>query len=100
MDIGFKIPRGYFGKIYARSSLAVRCTEVGGGVIDSDYKGSITVFFFNFSNKVVEVGKAERFFQIVFQNIANSSVLREVDNFRGFNFRSHRYRRRIIWINK
>ena len=100
MDIGFKIPRGYFGKIYARSSLTVRCIEIDGGVIDADYRGPIVAFFFNFSNKVVEVRKGERFFQIVFQNIANSPVLRQVDNFRGFNFRSHRYRRRIIWINK
>ena len=29
-DIGLKIPKGYFGKIYARSSLVVRCTEIGG----------------------------------------------------------------------
>ena len=43
--ISFKIPRGYFGKIYARSSLAVRCTEVGGGVIDADYRGFVAVFF-------------------------------------------------------
>ena len=32
-DIGFKIPRGYFGKIYSRSSFALRFIEVGGGVI-------------------------------------------------------------------
>ena len=44
MDIGFKIPPGYFGKIYARSSLPVRCTE-----IDARYRGSIIVLFFNFS---------------------------------------------------
>ena len=31
MDVGFKIPRGYFGKIYARSSLVIRCTEGCGG---------------------------------------------------------------------
>ena len=44
--ISFKIPRGYFGKSYARSSLAVRCTEVGGGVIDADYREFVAVFFF------------------------------------------------------
>ena len=37
IDIGFKIPRGYFRKIYARSSLTIRCTEVSGSVIDPDY---------------------------------------------------------------
>ena len=43
--ISFKIPRGYFGKIYERSSLAVRCTEVGGGVIDADYRGFVAANF-------------------------------------------------------
>lgn len=80
-DIGFKIPQGYFGKIYARSSLAVRRTEIGGGVIDADYRGPIVVLFFNFSDKVVEVGKGERFCQIVCQKIADHPVLREADNF-------------------
>ena len=80
-DIGFKIPRGYFGKIYTRPSLAVRCTEIGRGIIDADYRGPIIVPFFDFSDNVVEVGKGERFCQIVFQKTANSPVLREVDNF-------------------
>ena len=79
--IGFKIPRGYFRRVFARSSLAVRCTEIGGGVIDADSRGPIVVLFFNFFDKVIEVGKGEGFCQIVFQEIANSPVLREVDNF-------------------
>ena len=53
-DIGFKIPRRYVGKIYARSSLTVTCTEIGRDVIDADYRGTIEVLFFNFSDKVVE----------------------------------------------
>ena len=35
-DVGFKIPKGYFGRIHAGSSLAMQFTDVGGGVIDSD----------------------------------------------------------------
>ena len=35
-DVGFKIPKGYFGKIHARSSLAMQFTDVGGGVTDSE----------------------------------------------------------------
>ena len=85
--ISFKIPRGYFGKIYARSSLAVRCTEVGGGVIDADYRGFVAVFFLNFSEKSVDIGKADRFCQVVFHKIANDPVLKEVDNFEDKNDR-------------
>ena len=80
-DIGFKIPGGYFGKIYARSSLAIRCTEVSGGVIDSNYRGPVSVIFFNFSNESIEIEKGNRFCQIVFHKTANHPVLREVDNF-------------------
>ena len=52
-DIGFKISKGYFGKIHARSSFALCLTDAGGGVIDAVYKGPVTVLFFNFSNKFI-----------------------------------------------
>ena len=80
-EIGFKIPRGYFGKIYARSSLEIRCTEVSGGVIGSDYRGPVSVIFSNFSNKSIEIEKGNRFRQIVFHKIANHPVLGEADKF-------------------
>ena len=35
-DIGFKIPRGYFGKVHSRSSFTLQFTDVGGGVTDAD----------------------------------------------------------------
>ena len=47
-DIVFKILRGYFGKIYARLSFALRFTEDGGGVIDADYRGPVCVIFLKF----------------------------------------------------
>ena len=80
-DIGFKIPRGYFGNIYARSSLAIRCTELSGGVMDFDYRGPVSVIFFNVSNKSIETEKGNRFCQIDFHKIANHPVLREADKF-------------------
>ena len=81
-DTGFKIPRGYFGKIYSRSSFALRFTEIGGGgVIDADYRGPVSDIVFNFSNRHVEIEKGSRFAQIVFQKVANHPVLREVENF-------------------
>ena len=80
-DIGFKIPRGYFGKICGRLSFALRFTGVGGGVIDVDYGGPVSVIFFNFSNRHIEIEKGSRFAQIVFQKVANHPVMREVENF-------------------
>ena len=48
IDIDFKIPRGYFGKIFSRSTFALRLTEAGRGVIDADYRGPVSVIFFQF----------------------------------------------------
>ena len=79
-DIGFKIPRNYLGKVRLHSSFALRFTDVGGGVIDSDYRGPVSVIFFNFSARSVEIEKGTRFAQIIFQKITNPT-LREVEKF-------------------
>lgn len=80
IDIGFKIPRGYFGKILARSSFALRFTDAFGGVIDADYRGPMIVMFFNFSSTFTEIEKGMRFTQIIFQIIA-PPTLREIEKF-------------------
>ena len=80
INIDFKIPRGYFGKIHARSSFAMQFTDVGGGVIDSDYRGPVIVLFFNFSNIHFGVRKGQGFTQVIFHKIAHP-VLREVQTF-------------------
>ena len=55
-DVGFKIPRDYFGKIHPRSCVSLRFTDVSGGVIDADYRIPVCViFFFNFSAIFVEI---------------------------------------------
>ena len=79
-DIGFKIPRCYFGKIHSRSSSSLRFTDVSGRVIYSDYRGPVPVGFFYFSARFVEREKGTRFAQIILQKIANPT-LREVEKF-------------------
>ena len=78
-DIGFKISKGYFGKIHTRSSFALRFTDAGGGVIDAVYKGPVTVLFFNFSNKFIQIEKGMQFAQIIFQKTATQTL--EVEKF-------------------
>lgn len=53
-DIGFKIPRGCFRKVHSRSCFALQFKNVGGGVIDADYRGPVAVIFFNWSNYFLE----------------------------------------------
>ena len=63
-------------------------TDVGGGVIDSDYRDPVAVTFVNFSNRVFEINKGCKFAvfeinkgckfaQIIFQKIP-TPTLREV----------------------
>lgn len=47
-----KIPKGYVGIIKEKSGLAVRGVLVGGGVIDSSYRGEIKVILRNYSRRV------------------------------------------------
>lgn len=78
---GFKIPRGYFGKIHLRLSFALCFTDVGREVIYAGYRGPVSVIFFNFSYRLVHIEKGDRFCQIIFQKIASSPRLVEVEKF-------------------
>ena len=80
-DIRFKIPRGYFGKIYARSSFVIRHTDVGGGAIDADYCGPVSAIVFVHSDKYISLERGSRFVQIVFHKLANKTKLNEIENF-------------------
>lgn len=66
--IAMEIPPGYFGAVYARSGLATKkglrpsnCV----GVIDSDYRGEISVCLFNDSDSWQEIHNHDRIAQIV-----------------------------------
>lgn len=73
--ISLEIPDGYFGAVFARSSLATKngirpanCV----GVIDSDYRGEIIVPLYNDSDKDFIVKTGDRIAQLIimpYQNI-------------------------------
>ncbi|CAG2165718.1 unnamed protein product, partial [Oppiella nova] len=51
-NIRVQLARGYFGKIYGRSSLAHMYSIIAFcGVIDNSYRGNIFVILFNMGNK-------------------------------------------------
>lgn len=79
-DIAMAIPEGYYGRIAPRSSLATKFTNVGGGVVDSDYRGNIKVVIFNHSpSDELKVLKGDRIAQIILQKIATPDAI-EVDS--------------------
>ena len=62
------VPEGYFGGLFARSGLAAKqglrpanCV----GVLDSDYRGEITIALHNDTDEVREVEDGERIAQLV-----------------------------------
>lgn len=66
--LALEIPEGYVGLIYARSGLACKrgvapANKVG--VIDSDYRGEITVALLNHGDTSQEIEPAERIAQLV-----------------------------------
>ena len=66
--IAMEVPKGCAGLIYARSGMACKkglapANKVG--VIDSDYRGPITVVLFNHGSESVTVTHGERIAQMV-----------------------------------
>lgn len=49
--IALKVPVGYVGKIFDRSSMGLKGLAVGAGVVDSGYNGEISIVFHNLTNK-------------------------------------------------
>jgi len=66
--IALELPRGFAGLIYARSSMAAKrdlapANKVG--VIDSDYRGEITVVLHNHGKQTRQICHGERIAQLV-----------------------------------
>ena len=56
-----QIPEGNYGRIAPRSGLALKhMIDIGGGVIDSDYRGEVKVILFNLSDSDFTVNKNDR----------------------------------------
>ena len=69
-DISIKLPPGCYGRIAARSGLAVKYKIiVGAGVIDYDYTGIVKIVLFNFNDKEFVVCKGNRIAQLICERI-------------------------------
>jgi dUTP pyrophosphatase len=66
--LSFEIPAGYAGMIYARSGLSCKkglapANKVG--VVDSDYRGEVTVVLYNHGNEEQIIHHGDRIAQLV-----------------------------------
>ena len=65
-----QIPEGYFGAVYPRSSTGVKRKLMLAntiGVIDSDYRGEIMIFFYNYGDQTQIIKHGDRLAQLVIQ---------------------------------
>jgi dUTP pyrophosphatase len=73
IDIGISIviPFKYYGRIASRSGLAVKNSiDVGAGVIDSDYRGNVSVVLFNHGDERFTFNKGDKIAQLIIEKIA------------------------------
>jgi len=70
-DLAIMVPDGTYGQIKSRSGLASKQSiDVGAGVIDSDYRGNVSVLLINDSDKPFQVTRGDRIAQLLLVRIA------------------------------
>ena len=84
--VSVTIPLDCYGRVAPRSSLAYRLIDVGGGVIDSDYKGTIWVVIYNFGTDDFVIKAGDRIAQLIIERIfaplqASSTSTRGIGGF-------------------
>lgn len=70
--IAMAIPEGFYGRIAERSGLSLKQgLKVGGGVVDSSYRGDVGVIAFNLSqgdeNEVIQISAGDRIAQLIIE---------------------------------
>ena len=78
--IAMEIPPGYFGSARERSGLAAKGLRLGGGVIDSGYRGEIQGILTNTTPYDISINHGDKIFQIILQPYARGAML-EVEEF-------------------
>lgn len=63
--IAIAVPKGYYGQIMTRSSIGKKGMRVHPGVIDSGYRGGISVLVFNLTEVPQFVSKGDRIAQLL-----------------------------------
>lgn len=69
-DIAIQLPRGTYGRVAPRSGLAAKnFIDVGGGVLDNDFRGCVGVVLFNHHKEPFQVNKGDRIAQLIVEKI-------------------------------
>ncbi|KAM5197123.1 deoxyuridine 5'-triphosphate nucleotidohydrolase-like [Hipposideros larvatus] len=77
--LGIQIPKGYYGRIAPRSSLAQKGVQIMAGIIDSDYVGEIKVLLHNVSKETLHFLPDTRIAQIFIVPHASTDYWEKLD---------------------
>jgi dUTP pyrophosphatase len=84
----FELPKGHYGQLRERSSLAKQGLIATAGVIDSDYRGEVMVALANLSDNPKVIKGGERFAQMIVlpinsMNVEVATMLTDTDRGQG-----------------
>jgi dUTP pyrophosphatase len=75
-DILMALPPNTYGRIAPRSGLAIKHSiDIGGGVVDRDYRGNVTVIMINFGENDFIVKIGDRIAQLIVERIVLPEIL-------------------------
>jgi dUTP pyrophosphatase len=78
VDVGvtIELPLGMYAQLKSRSGMAFKHQIVtGAGVIDNDYRGTISVLLFNHGKKSREFKRGDKIAQLIVQEYANLPIV-------------------------
>jgi len=79
-DLAIAVPPGTYGRVAPRSGLALKKgIDVGAGVIDADYRGSVGVILFNHSDDEFRIEPGDRIAQLILERIVTPPILEVED---------------------
>ncbi|KAJ6389855.1 hypothetical protein OIU77_024153 [Salix suchowensis] len=79
-DLSIAVPEGTYARIASRSGLTWKHSiDVGGDVIDADYRGPVGVILFNHSDLDFEVKVGDRIAQLILQKIMTPNAMEVED---------------------
>ena len=65
-DIGMKFSKRYACRLYPHAGLSMKSVTLGGGVVDSDFRGIISVILTNHSKETINTELGNRIAQMTF----------------------------------
>ena len=82
--VALEIPKGSYGRVASRSSLALCGLDVAGGVIDSDYRGEVKIILSNQGSQERSFEVGDRVAQIVIEKISSVPWVQTAELSRSF----------------